>query len=251
MTDLERVIGFHRFLEECCCDRIFPAQIATALLNSSIPLVYDRNYVRVEYESANAGELASLTDRLLGAAGLSHRKIVCEQSETGERLAPQFERLGWTIQKLLVMVHTGTVEEEPIPLVAELEPVSMLPFWSEDNRNWHPDNEELARQLTQEHALAADCVDTRFFGRREDGRLVSACDLYLRGGAAQVEHVATLPDYRNRGLASSIVRRAIAEAKRSGHDLVWLLADESGWPKALYARLGFTPLARFYAFVKT
>jgi len=248
MTELERVVAFHRYLEERCSDRIFPSHIATGLLNSELPLVHDRNYLRVEDEAASASELASFADRLLGAAGIRHRKVFTESAEAGERMAPQFTRLGWKTGRLIVMAHAGAVEEEPLPVVAEVDSDSMLPFWRKDIALWRPGEKERGRQLVQENVLVAAQIDARFFVRRVDGKVVSACHLYSRGATAQIERVSTLPDYRNRGLASSVVSLAVAEARRAGHDLIWLLAEEDDWPKALYAKMGFSPIGRLYSF---
>ena len=248
--ELERIVGFSRYLDERCSERIFSSFLATALLCESLPLVHDRNFLRVEDASANANELSALADRILGASGLSHRKVVADSAEAGEWLAPQFESLGWKVERLLVMTHNGRVEEETLPLVAELEIEEMLPFWEEENSQSHPDNVELVRQLTEQNRLVARSIDCQYFARRLDGKVVSGCQLYSRGGTAQVETVGTLEEYRNRGLASSVVKRAVAEAFRTGHDLVWILAEEDDWPKALYAKLGFGPIGRFYDFTR-
>ena len=249
-SDLERIVGFSRYLEERCSERIFSSFLATALLCESLPLVRDRNYLRVEDAGAGANELGALADRILGGSGLSHRKVVADSAEAGEQLAPQFESLGWKVERTVVMVHSGSVEEEQLPLVAEVESEEMLPFWEEENRQSHPENEELVSQLTNQNLLIKSRIDCRYFARRLDGRVVSGCQLYSRGGTAQVETVGTLSKYRNQGLASSVVRRAVSEAFVTGHDLVWLLAEEDDWPKALYAKLGFSPIGRFYAFTR-
>jgi predicted GNAT family acetyltransferase len=248
--ELERIVGFSRYLDERCSERIFSSFLATALLCESLPLVHDRNFLRVEDASANANELSALADRILGASGLSHRKVVADSAEAGERLAPQFESMGWKVERAVVMVHSGAVEEEQLPLVAEVASEEMLPFWEEANRGSHPESEELVRQLTKHNLLIERCIDCQYFARRLDGRIVSGCQLYSRGGTAQVETVGTLEEYRNRGLASSVVKRAVAEAFRTGHDLVWILAEEDDWPKALYAKLGFGPIGRFYDFTR-
>src|SRR5450759_2548961 len=151
--ELERIVGFSRYLEECCSERIFSSFLATALLCESLPLVQDRNYLRVEDGGASASELASLADRVLGSAGLSHRRVFADSSEIADRLAPQFESLSWKAQGLLVMTHDGRVEEETLPLVAEVEIEEMLPFWEEETRQRHPDNAELVRQLTEQNEL--------------------------------------------------------------------------------------------------
>jgi RimJ/RimL family protein N-acetyltransferase len=247
-SDLERIVGFSRYLEERCSEKVFSLILATALLCESLPLVYDRNYLRVEDVGASASELASLADRALGGTGLSHRRVFTDSAAIADRLAPQFANLGWKTQRLLAMTHNGRFEEETLSLVAEVEIEEMLPFWEEENRQSHPENAELVRQLTEQNRFVARSIDCRYFARRLDGRIVSSCQLYSRGGTAQIEAVATLEAYRNRGLASSIVRRGVAEAFHTGHDLVWILAEEDDWLKALYAKLGFNPVGRFCAF---
>ncbi len=254
---LERIVGFSRYLEERCADRILSSFLATALLCESLPLVYDLNFLRAEDSEANASELSALADRVYGAAGLAHRRVKCDSPELGARLAPQFESLGWKVQATLVMVQPGASrmgepEDELIPVVGEVSSAEMLPFWEEENRERHPGegDGELVRQLTQHNLLVEESIDTRYFARRAGGQVVSGCQLYSRGATAQIEAVGTLQDYRNRGLASSIVLHAAREAFASGHDLVWLLAEEDDWPKALYAKLGFSPIGRFYEFTR-
>jgi ribosomal protein S18 acetylase RimI-like enzyme len=245
---LERIVGFSRYLDERCSERILSSFVATALLCESLPRVHDRNYLRLEDDEAGVNELAALADRVLGAAGLPHRRIFTDSAVAGERLAPQFESLGWKVGRTLVMVHSGSAEEEPLPLVAEVDSESLLRFWELENREFHPEDEDLVRQLTEQNLRVERAIDCRYFARRLDGQIVSACQLYSRGATAQIEAVGTLSEYRNRGLASSVVRRAVWEASTTGHDLVWLLAEENDWPKALYAKLGFAPIGRFYSF---
>ena len=246
--ELERIVGFSRYLEERCSERIFSSFLATVLMCESLPLVWDRNYLRVEDGGASASELASLADRVLGSAGLGYRRIFTDSPEIADRLAPQFESLGWKADRLLVMTHDDRVEEETLPLVAEVEIEEMVPFWENENRSCHPGNDDLVQQLTEQNRIVARSIDCQYFARRLDGRIVSGCQLYSRGGTAQIEAIGTLEEYRNRGLASSVIKRAVAEAFHSGHDLVWILAEQDDWPKALYAKLGFNPAGRFCAF---
>lgn len=67
---------------------------------------------------------------------------------------------------------------------------------------------------------------------------------------AQVEHVDTLEEFRGRGIASSIVLRAVAEACAQGADLVCIDADLDDWPIGLYQRLGFDEIGRAWSFTK-
>ena len=49
----------------------------------------------------------------------------------------------------------------------------------------------------------------------------------------------TLEAYPGQGLASSLVLHAVDDARRAGHELVFLQADENDWPRRLYTKLGF------------
>jgi len=248
---LERIVGFSRYVDERCSERIFSSFLATALLRESLPLVYNRNFLRVEDPEAGANELAALADRIYGAAGMAHRKVVTDSAEIGERLEPQFESMGWKVERMIAMAHSGAAEPEQLPLVAEVESEEMLSFWEEEIRSSHPGKEALVDQLIQQYLLIGRKIDTQNFARRSGGRVVSGCQLYSRGGTAQIEAVGTLSEHRDKGLASSVVSRAVWEASASGHDLIWLFALESDWPKALYAKLGFAPVGRFYEFTRT
>jgi GNAT superfamily N-acetyltransferase len=60
----------------------------------------------------------------------------------------------------------------------------------------------------------------------------------------------TLEEFRGRGLATVVVGRAVAAARASGHDLVFLDALEEDWPKELYRTLGFAEIGRIWDFVR-
>jgi GNAT superfamily N-acetyltransferase len=60
--------------------------------------------------------------------------------------------------------------------------------------------------------------------------------------------LGTLEEHRGRGFARAVVLRAAQEAERAGHDFVFLLADDFGWTKTLYAKLGFDPVGKTYEF---
>ena len=82
------------------------------------------------------------------------------------------------------------------------------------------------------------------------GQTVCSADLYSDGRTAQIESVLTLEEFRRRGLGRAVVAEAVRAALSSGHDFVFLIADDEDWPKNLYVRMGFEPLGRFYDFLK-
>ena len=70
------------------------------------------------------------------------------------------------------------------------------------------------------------------------------------GGVGQVEEVYTAAAHRGHGLASAVVRAAIAAAHERGDDLVMIMADADDWPQKLYERLGFETVDAYRPFTR-
>jgi ribosomal protein S18 acetylase RimI-like enzyme len=113
------------------------------------------------------------------------------------------------------------------------------------------ESDETARQLAGFRSVLEREGAARFFVAEVDGRQASVCELYLANGVGQIEDVNTLEEFRGRGLASAVVLAAAEAARSRRCDLVFLVADEADWPKALYARLGFDPVATYSMFLRT
>lgn len=68
-------------------------------------------------------------------------------------------------------------------------------------------------------------------------------------GMGMVEDLFTLPDYRGRGVATSIVERAVRHVRDLGAQEVMIGTHVTEAPKVLYASLGFVPTAIVREFV--
>jgi ribosomal protein S18 acetylase RimI-like enzyme len=68
------------------------------------------------------------------------------------------------------------------------------------------------------------------------------------GADAQVEDVGTLPEHRGKGYATAVILGAIEQARASGADFVFLVADAADRPKELYRKLGFDELGHYTKF---
>lgn len=62
-------------------------------------------------------------------------------------------------------------------------------------------------------------------------------------GMGMLEDLFCQPEYRRRGLATALVHRCVAEARKDGAGPVMIPADPSDTPKNMYAALGFRPAA--------
>jgi GNAT superfamily N-acetyltransferase len=250
MTEAERCVAFlrdHAFR----VTRTGPAgRFGTALLYEELPRVWSLNYLLAEQDldEATAEALAAEAEELLGGAGLRHRKIEVLDEVAGERLAGEFQALGWHVERDLVQPRRRPPDREvDVSFVEEVDTETLAPVWAEAMRKDFGSDDDVIRQLT-EHKQVLAAAGARFFAARVDGVLASYCDLYSDGRTAQIEAVQTLERFRNKGLARAVVSRALSAAEAEGHDLTFLLADQADWPKQLYEKLGFDAVGSVYEF---
>lgn len=254
MTDRDRILAFERELERRCAARTEPTAFGTAFLNPDFPLRYDSNVVWVEraLHGVDADALAADADRVLGEHGVAHREIYVDDDAEGARLAPSFLDLGWSADHLVVMAQQRAPEPRPQVDVREVGFERARPVIEAVLRA-RPDvrDEEEVRQLVEFRGHLERRVGARFFLGFAAGAPAGVCEAYAVDGVAQIEDVNTLEEYRGRGVASAVVLEAARSSRARGCDVVFLVADVTDWPKDLYARLGFDPVARFWSFLRS
>jgi len=253
MTELERCVDFIVRLADRAAKTKEPSRYGVAHVNTDLPRVWSRNYLFADRDlgGVTAIELAAETNRILGAAGLTHRKVELVDGEAGDRLEPQFREIGWQVECDVVMVarrdpdrgvDTSIVDEVPID--------ELVPVWS---FGWQTDprvqDDDVVRQLVENRRVMAAAVETRFFAGRVDGEIGSYCELYSEPKIGQIEDVFTLERFRKRGLARATVTRALNASREADHDFTFLIADRDDWPKELYAKLGFDEIGRIWEFL--
>lgn len=254
MNERERVVGFIRLLGDRAAERAEPFPFGIAHFHEGLPRVWSRNYLIAEknLEGATADLLAAEADRILGGAGLAHRKVEVNDEQAGARLEPGFRDLGWEVHcDVLMVAHREPDRPIDTSLVEEVGADELEPAWAAGTRaERYGGDPEVVRQLVANKRVLMDTIDTRFFAVRVDGEIASYCDLYSNAGTGQIEAVMTLEPHRNRGLARSTVTRALEESRATGNDLTFLMADRDDWPLRLYGKLGFDEMGRVYEFVR-
>jgi GNAT superfamily N-acetyltransferase len=253
-SELERALAFEESMRGRCAERVIPFRFGAAYFNDSYPLVWDLNALLVSGpHPVDPGELAAEAELLHTDAGHAHRRADVTDDAVGAGLERFFRRLGWRIDRTLVMAYRGEGERPADPAAAvEVERDDLLPFRTASARAepWATDD-EVVRQVVEAGLLWEQAGNARHFAVVADGEPVAAAELYSDGRIAQVEDVVTLPAHRGRGYGSAVVARAVEEALAAGHDLVFLCADEGDWPKELYTGLGFEPIGRTWSFLRT
>jgi ribosomal protein S18 acetylase RimI-like enzyme len=253
MTELERCLALLKEIDRRAAKREVPFRFGTAYLHDELPRVWSRNYVSLEreLESVTPGLVSSEADRVLGEAGIAHRKVEVFDAEVGERLAPGLAKLGWRVECDVIMAAAREPDRDAdLSAVEEVGPDALEPIWAEAQRSdSEVGGEDVIRQLAKGKRVLESAIGARFFAARADGEIGAYCELYSGSGTGQIENVLTLERFRNRGLARALVLRALAESRSAGNDLTFLLADRDDWPKELYRKLGFDELGFVYDFV--
>jgi len=249
--DLELTIAFEREIQTRTSTRLVPFAFGTAFLNDAYRVRWDSNLLWVE-RAASAVELAAEADRILGRAGMLHREIRVDDDATGKELAGGLGALGYACDRLVVMRLVGLTEpSSSTDQVEEVDLDTLRPTLETVlRREPYGDSEDTVRSLAAFRGELVRHAQARFFCARVDGEIASLCDLYQDGAVAQIEDVNTLQEFRNRGLARAVVRRAAVEALADGADLVFIQALDDDWPKQLYGKLGFGPIGHVWSFVR-
>ncbi|MDQ2984611.1 MAG: GNAT family N-acetyltransferase [Actinomycetota bacterium] len=251
MNNRERAISFMDGVEERSAGRVVPFSHGQAFLREELPRVYDLNFLRVTKQGASAEQLAAETERVQGPLGHRHRRVDLWDEAEARRLEPGFAALGWKPQWLVVMPHRGAPDREGSTEVREVDHETLRPLWTEGIRS-EPfgQDDEVVRQLLEHRAVSEQAVPTRYFAALVDGRVASFCELFSADGVGQIEGVLTLPERRGRGLARSVVLKALEESRAGSNELTFLVAEEDDWPKELYAKLGFETAGRYAQFLR-
>ena len=112
-----------------------------------VPDVWSRNYLLategVTEESAD--DLAAETDRIMGGAGLRHRKVELSDDAAGERLEPGFRALGWVSEHDVIMVARRD-PDRPVDtsIVDEVSLDDLEPAWTD---GWKTDPAVLGAEV--------------------------------------------------------------------------------------------------------
>jgi ribosomal protein S18 acetylase RimI-like enzyme len=248
---VKRAVEFIRRFDERLVEEIVPAAHGRALLTPSLPRVYYANQFAVDAGAdVSAAELVEELEPIFARAGLAHRKVSVDD-ELGAALAPQFRRVGWKAEELVVMPHRGRTPEADASFAEEVGWEELEPIWAEGMRaSPEIQDEEEVRQLVAAQHRRRIAVDVRYFAARVGGQIASYCELFSDGRTGQIESVMTLERFRSRGLAKAIITHSLVESRGAGHDFTFLVAEAEDWPKELYRKLGFDAEGSMWNFLR-
>ena len=246
VNEIERFFDLDRRLLKRVSTRWEAFEFGVAYLDEECPERYYSSFLLVdaEREDVTADVLVDSAEGILGGADFRHRLIVVNDHRVVERLQPAFAAFGYTVSWDVVMLHRHHPDRDGDVTVEEV-PFSEVRAMIREMYIQDPDvADELADGFTQQQGNRERTVGARFFVGSVDGRRAGNCELYVDGLDAQVENVGTLQQFRGRGVARSVVLRAVAAAREAGARYVFIVTDDDDWPKYLYRRLGFERIGR-------
>lgn len=229
--------------------RVVDAAWGSAYLSPAIERTYDRNllWVAGDGDGLSATALDAHAERLLGGAGMTHRRLMVEPAADA-RLRDGLTRLGYDAGSHVFQRYAADHAPDPVEGVAVVEASAEdVLTATEAYLTTDPDTPYGRDPRTREHLLehyrsyGPAGARERVFAVWDDRRIVAWARLWTRAGGdeAQVEDVVVLAPWRGRGYGRAVVAAATRAALEASPSLLFIVADADDWPKRLYERLGY------------
>jgi ribosomal protein S18 acetylase RimI-like enzyme len=226
-----------------------PTWWGAVVTEARFPAIWDFNYARVDVPAPDLtlSEVAAALLPALAEVGTDTFHVLFFHAEETTDLLVELSTIGHTLSWDLVM----DLRDEPTvrPVDVRVEPLEAGDeLWSRvrDSLSLFGNDAAVADQLTSIEQETFSAGHKRWLGvRDDDGEIVALAALVLLEDVGYLDNVATFPQARGRGLASSIVSRAIDLARGSGADHVSLFAEPDDVAVVhMYERLGFREAGR-------
>jgi GNAT superfamily N-acetyltransferase len=247
--DNARIHAFEHETTALVADEVIQIPEGWVARSAALPAVWALNHVGAT-GPVSRDEALELVER--HQAELPYRQLVIEHEPSGEALEAQLAGEGWRVDRNVGMVLRGDpdrgLDTSAVIEAEEDEALSLMAqWWGEDEKLQR--SPDAPSQINETIRLTWRARNAQRFGiLGRDGALAAITILFSDGVVAQVEDVFVVPEERRRGFARALVTHAALTALDAGHEFVFILADDKGWPKHLYADVGFAPVGRSWEF---
>lgn len=251
VSDLpERVTAFRAAFARRQAAELVELSGAFAVRDPGFSRSQEHNQLIVEASDADPAALPGLAVQGLGPRR-QYRITVLDEA-FGTRATPVLAAAGYERDTELVMARETAGCALPARAAHPVELAELRAAVFRQQQEWTPD-EDLAQQLTERRTARLRGADTVLFlaARAPDGQIAAWADLYLdrTTGLAQLEDLVTATPHRGQGHGDTLLATGLALAAAAGIPQLFLLADANDWPRAWYARRGFTRLGHSHSFV--
>jgi GNAT superfamily N-acetyltransferase len=218
---------------------------AWGLLSPEWPNSFVHNGIVVR-DDPGAAQLMAWADDVLGGAGLSHRYVVA-RCDLAPSTLDSLRESGYEPEACLVMGRATALGPLPRPDGVSVEQVDAAAAGEFEERMWRTEwlpgiADDEVRDLVERRSANDRGGPFLSFVVRDGDEVAASADLAVRGDAAEIDGVATLPSHRGRGYADALVAACLDAAAEAGCSVVYLEALVEDWPRGWYGRRGFTEL---------
>ena len=188
-------------------------------------------------------EIREQAEPTLRALGVRTRRVMLFGEETRQRLAGALTADGYRESLMWLLAHRGITTAHANPDVAiRLVDPFLRPAWF--TLSYRLEQEDGNRPSTAadrvaQYAQRADEPGRRTYAGFLGDNFAGSVDLARLGSLASIQHVQTDPEWRGRGVATTLTLRAIEDAIRSGARGVHLVTHRETLADQLYRPCGF------------
>jgi ribosomal protein S18 acetylase RimI-like enzyme len=251
-----RALAFERAMH-AAVGRVVTTAWGQVFLDASVGQCYERNQAWAIGDAAGRDAVALDRDlsRLFRGARLAHRRLLAEPP-AADRVGAGLAALGYRTERHLYMAFAGDAPAPPRAPVREVGVEAVVAandrYLSTDPDTPYGRDDAVRAQLLEHHrGYGKAGADERRFAVLDDrGNVAAWAKLWTRDGAAQVEDVVCLAEHRGRGYGRDVVAAATRAALADDPELLFIVADDDDWPKALYRRIGFAAVGRVGVFTR-
>ncbi|MFF7359768.1 GNAT family N-acetyltransferase [Streptomyces sp. NPDC008125] len=248
---LERVTAFRAAFARRQAAETIRLPGAFAVRDPDFPLSQEHNQLIVDTPDADPVALPEQAERSLGPR--EQYRISVLDDALGERATPALAAAGYHRDTHVVLTRETAGCVLPDTAARPVALAGLRDALLDQQLLWFQDR-ELARQLTDRRtARLRGAAEVLFLAARTpEGEIAAWADLYLdrSSGLAQLEDLVTVEPHRGRGHGDTVLATGLALAAAAGVPRLFLVADETDWPRAWYVRRGFTGIGRSHAFLR-
>ena len=242
MNELDAFADLETRLQRRVSTQVVPFAWGEAFLDDDLPTRFYSNFLLADgdLEDVSARDLIGAAEEILGGGAFEHRLVIMRDARAADRLDSGFTAAGFERSGEAIKIHRrdpdrpGALHVEEARF-AEVRDLIVATYLEDDHLP-----SELAVPFTDHRAKYERELGARFFVALVDGEPAGHCELYLDGDEAQVENVATLVRFRNRGAARSAVLAAVDAARASGAERTYIVADDDDGPRSCTSGWGST-----------
>ena len=224
--------------------------------NDRFPRIYMANLAWVErLPGGGVDEVLADLEEAFEGSGVRHRNVVFEDAQVAFENQEAFASRGFQPLAELAMARVGlpacvtnpAVEVREVGLGAPEDDYRRLRMRVFEGLEYAPDESEQLYAIARDHAAVHG--EHHYVGYVE-GTAAATVSLWPRGRFACIGDVATMPEFRNRGVARTLVFDVSKRALAAGCEYSVLFADLFDSPQAMYKTLGYQPVGEVRSFLR-